>query len=154
MALAKYNTSELSNKGQAVALLSPSGDTTIGIRFYLLGIDSKAFQKLMRKYEDEDAEQQKRMGRKVYRPSAELKEERQVEMLVAMTIGWDEDVCDEKGKVISVRSEIELEEGQYIPFSPEAAKEIYTDLGYKFIREQVDAEIGDRRGFLSPPKRN
>lgn len=154
MALNKYNTSEVANKGRAVALLSPADVTPIGIRFYVLGVDSKEFQRFQRLWEKEDEEQQKKQPRRAYRPSPELREERALTLLVAMTTGWDEDVLDEKGKVISVRNEIELEESKFVPFTPEAAREIYSDLGFRWIREQIDGEIGDRRDFLPPAKRN
>lgn len=154
MALAKFNTGEVANKGRAVALLSPADNMPIGIRFYVLGVDSREFQRLQRQWEKEDFEQQKKLRRGIYQPSPELREERALTLLSTMTTGWDEDVKDEEGKVVSVRKEIELDEGNFVPFSPEAARAIYSDLGYRWIREQIDTEIGDRRDFLPQGNRN
>lgn len=147
MALAKYNTKEVSNKGRAVEIISPQGTRT-GVRFYLLGTDSDEYDRIIRKQQNAQVQKQKKT-RGIYIATPEEREENALELLVGLTTGWDEDVVDGNGNVIGVRDEIELEEGQLVSFSPEAALAIYKDRGYGFIREQVDIEIGDRKGFLT-----
>ncbi|NVO00037.1 MAG: hypothetical protein HXX17_11980 [Geobacteraceae bacterium] len=147
MALAKSKTSALSNSGVACALIDPATQVPNGIRFYVLGSDSKEYQRLIRLQEVARLEKQKK-ARGIYFPTPEESEENALNLLTSLTMGWDEDVVDAEGKVTAVRKEIELEEGEYVPFSIEAAKAIYAELGYKWIREQVDAFIGDRRNFL------
>jgi hypothetical protein len=153
MDLKSLNTGVAANKGRAVALLHPATQVSIGKRFYVLGSDSKEFKRIQRKQQADLLEKQKKNRRGMYFPTPEETEANNLELLVALTTGWDEDVVDAEGKVTGVRKEIELNEGDFIPFSPEAAAEIYSDLGFSWIREQIDSEIGDRRDFLPSAKR-
>ena len=148
MALADFNTGERANKGRAVALLHPSQQIPIGIRFYLLGSDSREFRRIQRKQQAELLEKQKKTRRGIYLSTPEEQEANALELLTGLTTGWDEDVKNEAGEITGVRNEIELNPGEFVPFSAEAAMRIYKDLGFNWIREQVDAEIGDRRDFL------
>jgi hypothetical protein len=154
MALAALNTGEVANKGRAVILLHPGTQVSIGIRFYVLGTDSNEYKRIIRKQQMVTQEKQKRNRRGIYLATPEEQEANALEVLVGMTTGWDEDVKNEKGEVTGVRREIELNEGEFVPFSAEACQKIYEDLGYSWIREQIDAEIGDRRDFLPPAKRS
>jgi hypothetical protein len=77
-----------------------------------------------------------------------------MELLTAITVGWDEDILDDKGNVTGIRKEIELNEGEFVPFSPEAVARIYADLGFSWIREQISTDFGDRRIFLPSTKRS
>lgn len=152
MALSALNTGENANKGRAIALLHPATQVAIGIRFIVLGSDSKEFKRITRKQQAELLEKQKKTRRGVYVPTLEEREENELELLTGLTTGWEEDVKNEEGKVIGVRQEIELNDGEFIPFSPEAVRNIYADLGFAWIREQIDSEIGDRRDFLPNAK--
>ena len=152
MALAKLNTSEIANKGRAVTLLHPITQVSTGIRFYILGADSKEFKRITREQEAVRLEKQKKTRRGVYLSTPEETEANGLDLLTGLTLGWDEDVVNDKGEVISVRAEIELEEGEFVPFSPEACRSIYNNSGYSWIKEQIDAEIGDRRDFLPNQK--
>jgi hypothetical protein len=153
MALANLNTSEIANKGRAVDLLHPIQQIPIGIRFYLLGFDSKEAKRILREQETIRLEKQKKSRRGLYLSTPEETEANGLDLLVGLTTGWDEDITDAEGKVIGVRLEIELKEGQLVPFSPEAVREIYKDLGFSWIKEQVDADIGDRKDFLPQAKK-
>ena len=64
------------------------------------------------------------------------------------------DVKDEKDKVIGTRPEIELEVGEFVSFSKAAANDIYSERGYLFVREQIDAAINERRNFLPNASRS
>lgn len=149
MDLTSLSTSEIANKGRAVALLHPATQVSIGKRFYVLGFDSKEARRILRGQEANRLEKQKKTRRGIYMATPEETEANQLDLLVALTTGWDEDVVDAEGKVTGVRKEIELKPGEFIPFSPEACRQIYADLGFAWIREQIDSEIGDRRDFLS-----
>lgn len=157
MGLNKYSTSEIANKGRAVTLLHPATQVSIGVRFFVLGSDSQEFQRISRKQEAARLEKQKKCRRGVYYLTPEETEENTLEMLVGLTTGWEEDVFEGEGenrKITGVRKDIELNDGEFVQFTPEAAKNIYSSLGLKWIREQIDAEIGDRRDFLPQAKRN
>lgn len=154
MALADLNTSEIANKGRAVALLHPVKQIPIGIRFFVLGSDSKEFRRIIREQEAVRLEKQKKTRRGVYLETSEEKEANGLDLLVGLTTGWDEDITNEKGEVTGTRPEIELNAGEFIPFSPAAVRKIYADLGFNWIREQIDAEIGDRRDFLPKESRS
>jgi hypothetical protein len=154
MALSKYNTSKIANAGRPVELLDIVTQRPIGVRFFVLGVDSKEYQRITRKHEADRLDKQKKNRGRVYYLTPEESEANALELLTGLTTGWEEDVCDSEGKVTHTRPDIELEEGQFIHFTPEAAKAIYEELGYKWIREQIDTEIGDRRDFLPPAKRS
>ena len=153
MALATLDTTEAANKGRAVALIHPATQVSIGIRFYVLGSDSKEFRRILRKQQMENIEKQKKTRRGIYMATPEEIEVNGLEMLVGVTTGWDEDIKNEAGEVTGVRKEIELNVGEFVAFSPEAVKQIYSNLGFSWIREQIDAEIGDRRDFLPSAKK-
>lgn len=153
MALNDLSTNEVANKGKAVALLHPAQQIPIGIRIYVLGFDSKEAKRILREQDLARIEKQKKTRRGVYLASPEETDANALDLLVGLTTGWDEDVKDAEGKVTSVRKEIELAEGQFIPFSPEACRSIYSDPGFTWIRESIDAEIGDRRDFLPKGKK-
>lgn len=77
----------------------------------------------------EDAVLRKRLamkGRSKVTPE-ELKAER-VDLLVALTVGWDLAITD-------------------VPFSPAAARELYSNRRLLYIREQVEEFIGERENF-------
>lgn len=154
MALAKYNTAELADKGRPVAILDPATQTPTGVRFHCLSTDSKKYKEIIRRQQATNREKQKRC-RGIYIATAEETEQNDLDLLVGLTIGWDEDVVeivDGKKVVTGIRQDIEVGDGEYVFFSPEACRNIYADLGYSFIREQVDQFIGDRRDFLPNAK--
>ncbi|OGU13874.1 MAG: hypothetical protein A2076_13180 [Geobacteraceae bacterium GWC2_53_11] len=154
MALASLNTGAVANKGRAIALLHPSHQTPIGIRFYALGFDSKEAKRILREQENDRLAKQKKNRGKLYLPTAEETEENGINLLVGLTTGWDEDIVDDEGKVTGVRDEIELNPGQLVKFSPDAVRAIYKDLGFSWIKEQMDIEIGERRDFLPSESQN
>lgn len=148
MALSALNTGAAANKGKAIELIHPKTQVPIGVRFYVLGTDSKEYQRVTRKQQAEQNEKQKRNRRGVYLKTPEEREADAVEILVTLTTGWEEDVTNDEGKVTGVRPEIELNPGELVPFSKDAVEAIYKDLGYSWIREQIDAESADRADFL------
>ncbi len=152
MALAKHNTSEVANKGVSVEIYSADG-LPLGIRFFVLGCDSEEWEKINRKQDKARIEKQKRT-RGVYIASSDETKLNGTELLTALTTGWEEDIKNDKGEVIGTRPDIELEEGEFVSFSKQAVAAIYNHIGYSFIREQVDAFIGDRRNFLSNANRS
>jgi hypothetical protein len=152
VALSSLNTSALSNKGRAVALLHPVTQIPIGIRFFILGSDSKEFQRIQRLQEADRLEKQKKTRRGLYLPTPEEAEANSLDLLVGLTTAFEEDIKNDEGGIIGQRLEIELNEGEVVACSPEVCRRIYSDLGFKWLREQIDAEIGDRRDFLPSAK--
>lgn len=148
MALSSLNTAAGANKGRPVALLHPGTQVSIGIRFHILGADSAEYKRILRKQQLVLQEKQKKSRGRVYYQTPEEFEANSLELLTGLTTGWDEDIRDEQGNITGTRKEIELNVGEFVPFSPEACRKIYEDLGFSWIREQIDAEIGDRRDFL------
>jgi hypothetical protein len=148
MALASLNTSEAANKGRPVALLHPGTQVPLGIRFFVLGADSKEFKRIQREQETVRLEKQKKTRRGIYLATPEETESNSLDLLVGLTSGWEEDIKDDSGAVTGSRPEIELNDGEFVPFSSAACRSIYADLGFAWIREQIDSEIGDRRDFL------
>ena len=71
--------------------------------------------------------------------SAELEAER-IGYFAAITTGWH--LVDFQGKAIDVE------------FSPETARELYSSGEFAWIRDQVDAFIGDRANFMKPSPKN
>ncbi len=154
MALSELNTGEISNKGRAVELIHPSHQIPIGIRFYVLGSDSREFRRIIRKQQAELLEKQKKTRRGIYMATPEEHEANSIELLVGVTTGWDEDIKNDAGKITGVRKEIELNPGEFVPFSVEAVTQIYSDPGFAWIKELIDSEIGERRDFLPPAKKS
>lgn len=153
MALMSLNTGEAANKGKAVELLHPATQVPIGIRFFVLSSDSAEFKRIQRLQQAKNLEKQKKTRRGIYLATPEETEANNLELLVGLTTGWEEDLLDAAGNVTGTRKEIELNDGEYVPFSPEACCKIYADLGFSWIREQIDSEIGDRRDFLPSAKK-
>ncbi|MDD2367337.1 MAG: hypothetical protein PHN84_14355 [Desulfuromonadaceae bacterium] len=147
MALSSLNTAAAADAGRPIELLHPSTQVPIGIRFFVLGTDSQEFRRITRKQQAELLEKQKKTRRGMYMPTPEEREENELTLLVGLTKGWEETTSDG-----SVRNEIELNPGEFVPFTPEAVKKIYADIGFSWIREQIDSEIGDRRDFLPNAK--
>ncbi|MBT0664779.1 hypothetical protein KI809_10750 [Geobacter pelophilus] len=154
MALVTLNTAEAANRGRAVALLHPATQVPIGIRFFVLGSDSEEFKRITRRQEAARLEKQKKTRRGVYLSTPEENEANALDLLCGLTTGWEEDVKDADGKVTGTRPDIEINEGEFVKFSPESVRRIYSDLGFSWIREQIDSEIGDRRDFLPSAKKS
>lgn len=148
MALAALNTKSAAERGVKIDILHPVTGLLLGIRFTVLGVDSSACRKISRERSERRIERAKKNRGQAPIMTADEIEAEALELLVGCTTGWERDVTDAEGNVIDVQPTIELNEGEYLEFTPENARRIYADAGFAWLREQVDREIGDRRNFL------
>lgn len=112
-------------------LLHPTTGLPTDIRIHLVGTDSARYRDYERKISNRRLKQSLRRGGPRHIVTREELDEEAIDMFVTCTLEWENMV--EKGK------EQEC--------TPENVKRIYTE--NLWIREQVDAFIGDRSNFLS-----
>jgi len=133
MDLSRYNVSKMAEKGANLELLDPEDEPLMHnkkpVTIKLLGTDSKVWRNMNR---DRSRELSYKMQKKRKKQiDFTMSEEDTCEMLAACTLGWEG---------------IEVN-GKTLEFSIEAACEMYID--HLWIREQVDAFIGDRANFFT-----
>lgn len=135
MDLSKYNVSKMAEKGADLELLDPEeeplfyGKDKKPVTIKLLGTDSKTWRNMNRDRSRALSLQMQKKGRK--KIDFTMSDEDACEMLATCTIGWEG-----------------IEDGDKpIEFSVEAACQMYMD--HLWIREQVDAFIGDRANFFT-----
>ena len=132
MDLKKYNLTERADNGATLDLVDPiTGETLEGVTFMLLGTDSAAYREHTRGI------QRARIAKLAKSRSKSLdlsvSEREEAETLAVCTIGWE-----------GIKyGEVELE------YSHDAAVQLY--LNHPWIKDQVDAFIGDRANFLAQP---
>jgi len=129
--LATLDTVKGANEGFDVQIYNPATNEDLDIVIHVLGKDSDEFQRISR------AQGRKRMAkmakggfRSVSATSAEEIEQDAIALLAACTTGWS-------GVVIG---------GKAIDYNQDNAVMLYTR--FPWIREQVDAAIGDRANFI------
>ncbi len=132
MALMDLSTSETAE----VEILHPKTNVPLGITITLYGKDSETFKRIQRKQLNRRLEQTQKARNKQLSMTAEELELEQLDVLVSCTKSW----CT------GSRPEIELNEGEWLPCTPDNVRKIYTALPW--IKEQADQEIGDRSNFL------
>lgn len=135
--------------GAKISITHPRTGLATGIVISVLGSDSEAYRNLLRKQQNRrlEAAAKNRGMRKGSTVTAEALEEESLDLLIACTVGWETVEKDAKGADVS-RPEIEMDEGEWLPCTPENARRVYADPGLAWLREQVDAEIADRSNFL------
>lgn len=109
--------------GAEVILRHPGTDEPLDIKFKVVGKDSKRVYNALRVVGN------RRLNSNT-RETLDKIEADGIALLVACTVGWEN----------------LQEDGEDVPFTPEAAQRIYKE--YKWIREQVDAFVQDRANFL------
>jgi len=97
----------------------------------LVGEHSDEYKSVTRRWQNEVL---RKPNRKL---TAEQVEERGIDLLVACTKGW----------------KIQWDEG-LLPFSPEAARELYADREHAWIKNQVEAHIYEASNFLGESSRS
>jgi hypothetical protein len=122
--LAQLNTEVLSDEGAWLTLEHPITGAPLSARIKLAGIDSKVYQKQIRKNQD------KRLKRFRFKTSSDELENERLALLTAITLTW-EDIAEGK---------------QVLECIPANVRHIYTK--YLWIREQVDEFAGDRANFI------
>jgi len=127
--LGNLDTVETAEKGATLEVMHPTDNVPLGIAITLAGADSDLYQKTQNRTINKRA--------KRFRPGQSLsftveeQEENTLNLLATCTLGWEGVVVD----------------GEPLPYSKENAKELYRR--FRWLREQVDAFIGDRANFLS-----
>ena len=92
----------------------------------LAGEHSEDYKAVTRRWQNDML---RRPNRKL---NADQVEERSLDLLVAVTKGWA----------------IQWEEGQMLPFSPQAARELYADREHAWIKQQVEQHVYEASNFL------
>jgi len=143
--LTQLDTSKTAETGVAVALRHPVTHVPLGVRIQVAGVDSDTYRSHIRRQQNRRMEQAKR-SRGQISISAEELENDALDLLVACTKGWESDI-EEHGEKKTV-SAIPCGEQGLLPCTPENVRKVYANPGFAWLREQVDAEIGDRSNFL------
>lgn len=121
--------------GFELQLLGPANGEPTPIFVRLLGRDSAAYQTKLREQQRRRTELLRRQGLKRL-PDIEQMEADTIDLLVASTAGW------------RLERPVTLRGKPFPEFSPAAARELYADDGFSWIRDQVDAAIADRANFM------
>jgi hypothetical protein len=124
MDLAKFDNTA-ADTGMVMQLLSPVTDEPTDSTITLYGADSSVYRCTIKNIGN------RRMQRGNKRVTSEAIEAEGIELLTACTASWEN---------------IEID-GEVLKCTPENIKRIYTE--FIWVREQVDAFIGDRANFLS-----
>lgn len=124
MDLSTLDLRKAADKGATMTLRHPVTDEDTDIKITVLGSDSVTFRSAVSRLERE-------FGGKKKRPTIAEQERRTVDLLVAVTTGWENIDWD----------------GKPLAFSADNAQMLYTERHW--IREQVDAFMSDR-GNYSP----
>lgn len=111
-------------------ILHPQTGEKTPIRIHLAGPDSEVFRKADRRIKNRNLASLQKRGNQT-RLTTEQIEANSIELLKAITLGWDGVTWG----------------GAPLEFSPENVETLYTE--FSFIREQVDEFVGDRQNFFS-----
>lgn len=111
-----------------VTIVDPRTGEDTDIRIRVNSPDSKAYQQAMHKLSNQRLQQMSRKGSAV---TSERVQREAIEMLAANIVGWEG---------------VE-ENGEPLPFSHDAAIDLLTR--FKWLREQIDSFLGDRKNFFA-----
>jgi hypothetical protein len=136
MALASLSTKATSEAGIPVKILHPKTNIPLGFTITACGTDSETYKKAQRKQLNRRLEHSQRNRNNKIARTAEEMEAEGLDILIACTKAWH----------TGDRPEIEMNEGEWLPCTPENVRQVYED--FAWIKEQVDQEIGDRANFL------
>lgn len=134
MDLSQFDTEKAAEQGALCHLVNPATNeklyqddkSPVGIQVH--GSDSSKYRKAQRTLNNKRLENQfKKRSQKI---TMEQLEEDSLELLVAVTVGWQGIVVD----------------GEPLEFSEKNCRELYTR--FTWIREQVDEFVTDRSNFL------
>lgn len=135
------NVRDGADAGFELQLLDPAHGQPTPIFVRLLGRDSTAYQAKLREQQRRRTELLRRQGRKAV-PDVDQMEAETIDLLVASTAGW------------RLERPVTLRGKPFPDFSPAAARELYSDDGFSWIRDQVDAAIADRANFMKASSGN
>ena len=128
--LSSIDTVKGANEGFDVQLYHPGTNEDLGVTIQVLGKDSDEFQKISRAQSKKRMERMSKGGFRNPVVSPEEVEQDNLNLLAAVSRGWNNVIVD----------------GKPLPFSKENALMLYER--FPWIREQIDAAIGDRANFI------
>jgi hypothetical protein len=128
--LASIDTIKDANNGAEIELFHPTEGTDLDIHIGLLGKDSDKFRQVQAQQGRKRTQKLQKTGFRIGIGADEIEQDA-IELLASVTTGWRNMVMG----------------GKEVPFSYENAVVIYTK--YPWIREQVDAAVGDRSRFTT-----
>lgn len=128
--LSALDTAKAANAGFNVDLYHPANNADLGIKIRVLGKDSDEFRRVSNAQNKRRMDRMQRGGFRNTTPSPEELEQNGIELLAACTLGWTGVIVD----------------GQPLAFSRDNVKMLYGR--FPWIKEQVDAAIGDRANFI------
>lgn len=129
-----FNLKAAADAGFELQVLDPVHQLATPIWIRLLGRDSSAYQAKLREQQRRRTELLRRKGKAAVPDMEEMIAET-IELLVVATIGW------------RVERLVSLNKQPFPEYSPAAARALYADDGFSWIRDQVDAAIADRANF-------
>lgn len=130
MDLAELDTRKGAEEGFELQLHRPQDGQPVPIWITVMGADSESYQNAMHTLQRRRADKFTRNKKFVVTP--EDVEEDALELLACATSTW--------------RAEVTLDGKPFPAFSKAAARDLYRR--FRWIREQVDAAMGDRANFL------
>ena len=142
------DTAKASDAGAEIELMHPTKKTPTGIFVSVLGKHSEIFREHIRERTNERLRREamnKKRGKDDDVTTAEQVEEKAIELLVLCTLGWRSETRNDKGEVIANEPVI-VHKGEPLSFNVANASKLYRNLIW--MREQVDAGIGDLENFI------
>lgn len=118
-------------EGAWLTLLHPTTGVATDIRIQLAGLDSARYREHERKISNRRLKQSLRRGGPRQVVTKEELDAEAIDLLATCTLAWENIV----------------ENGEPLECTAENARRVYTE--YPWIREQVDAFVGDRSNFFS-----
>lgn len=144
--LAQLDTTAACDVGAEIELLHPVTQAPLGIFWGVKGKDSQAFRDHLRDVINadlRDAAMAKKRGKTEPIPTMERGEERSIEILLACSTHWRTET--KQGDEVVSEPHLVFE-GEKLAFTPQNVRAVLKRL--KWLREQVDAAIGDLENFL------
>ena len=138
MALAKLSPKTAAENGVPIVIRHPETNLPFApsLTITVYGADSDTCKKIQRKQLNRRMEMAQRSRTNKARITAEESENEGLDVLVACTKAWH----------TGERAELEMNEGEWLPCTPENVRRVYEDLPW--LKEQIDQEISDRTNFL------
>lgn len=128
--LSQLDTTKGAAEGFELQLRHPETDAPLPLWVTVIGADSDEYHAAVMKQQRKRMERLK--GHRRMNLSPEELQEEAIELLVGATRSW--------------RGEMKLDGKDFPAYTPAAAKQLYKR--FKWMREQVDAAMGDRANFL------
>lgn len=148
--LAELNTAEACDATFDLELKHPVSKELTGLIIRHKGVNAREVQAVSRKAVNQLIARNfkaQRKGEDDNTPTVEEGERRAAKILVAATVGWFEITRNAKGEVTKTTEGFPFGKERLL-FTPEAAEKLYSDLGFDWLREQLDASVGDLGNFM------